>query len=105
MNQIIATEIARTSDGASVLIHFADENDTDLLPGDRFYDVATYDADPQAVIANFAAELDAKQPAVELVPSQVKPVTMAVADIEAKQAELGLVTAQPPVAEPPQRLQ
>lgn len=93
MNEIHATRTSLYDDHGllKVIVHFADENGADLLPGDRWYEAAVFDADPAAAIANVKTEIDAKTvrpDPIELTDEQAAPVVMMKADIEVKQAEI-----------------
>ncbi len=88
MTEIHATEMARTSEGR-VLVHFSDESNADLLPGDRFYDAADFDKDPQAIIADFKKEYDARPKPVEEAPTKnAKPIVMTVDAADQKLAAM-----------------
>jgi hypothetical protein len=85
--EITATETHRI--GSSAHIQFTDVDGVDLLPGGRYVDAATWDADPESIIVQFAQELEERpEPEVITAPVKEAPVTMDDPAIAAKRKAL-----------------
>lgn len=82
ITQISATQIAATSDGANIQIRFTDQNSNVLVPGDRWFVAATYDA-PTAIAA-VSMQLAAAPPVVSVMSQSAPAVVLTAAQIAAQ---------------------
>lgn len=71
--------------GTSTHLAFTDENGNDVLPGGRYYDTATYEANPDAILAVVFDEISKRIPAPEAeLPAAVTPIKIKEADVQPK---------------------
>lgn len=86
ITQINATEISRSQDNKTVLLHFTDQAGNDLCPGDQYHDVATWDSTPATVIAGMYQQIQNRVTIPGPVfgaPKSATPVVQTAAQINA----------------------